>query len=156
MPRIEIFTEVNAPVELVFDLARDVNLHEKSMAHTNEKAVAGRTSGKVEEGDQITWEATHLGVRQRLISHITVVKPPHFFADEMVSGAFKSFTHEHFFEFGDGVTTMRDLFVYESPWGILGAIADQLFLAAYMRRLLEKRNSLLKITAEELNSRRSL
>jgi hypothetical protein len=33
---------VAAPIELVFDLARDIDFHQRSMAHTGEQAVGRR------------------------------------------------------------------------------------------------------------------
>ena len=68
----------------------------------------------------------------------------------MVSGVFKRFRHEHHFsEDGSGITTMKDIFDYDSPLGILGHLADALFLEKYMTRLLEQRNVALKNTAED-------
>ena len=45
---------------------------------------------------------------------------------------------------------MKDVFDYTSPLGILGKIADGLFLKRYMRRLLEDRNQVLKQQAESV------
>ncbi len=149
MPTIVLQTVINAPIEVVFHLARSIELHEQSMAHTNEKAIAGRTSGLVEEGETVTWEAKHLGVTQNLTSYITQVQPHHFFADEMVSGAFKRFRHEHYFKSTPaGDTIMKDVFDYASPLGFLGKIIDQIFLKKYMTRLLEHRNMVLKDVAQ--------
>ncbi|WP_194850798.1 SRPBCC family protein [Nonlabens antarcticus] len=150
MPEIILHTTINAPIELVFDLARSIDLHQSSLKHTKEKAIAGRVSGLVEEGETVTWQARHFMITQHLTSLITDVKPPHFFADEMVSGAFKRFRHEHHFSGSEpGVTTMKDIFDYDSPLGILGKLADRLFLKRYMTSLLEHRNKVLKKTAED-------
>ena len=43
---------------------------------------------------------------------------------------------------------MVDRFEFESPLGILGRIVDRLFLCAYMRRFLVRRNQVLKQMAE--------
>jgi hypothetical protein len=43
---------------------------------------------------------------------------------------------------------MKDIFDYTSPLGILGKLADSLFLEKYMIQLLEQRNSTLKKVAE--------
>jgi ligand-binding SRPBCC domain-containing protein len=66
----------------------------------------------------------------------------------MVKGAFARFDHDHFFETNDSQTIMRDVFDYESPFGILGKIADKLFVEKYMIKLLAERNSLIKQVAE--------
>lgn len=149
MPVITLITEIACPVEVAFDLSRSIELHEESTAETNEKAVAGRTSGLIGPGEQVTWEATHFGMRQRLTSKITAFDRPNYFRDSMVEGAFKRFDHDHFFEEQNGVTIMRDRFDYTAPFGWLGKIADRLFLERYMRQLLETRNGVIKEKAEE-------
>jgi len=55
-----------------------------------------------------------------LTSKVTEFNLPHYFVDEMVSGAFKSFRHEHIFEQRDHQTIMIDKFFFESPLGIIG------------------------------------
>lgn len=149
MPDLHLETIIKAPLEIVFDLSRSIDLHILSLEHTRERAVAGRLTGLVEKGETVTWSAKHLGVTQKLTSLITDVEPYHFFADEMVSGAFKEFRHEHHFEkLENGDTFMKDLFSYTSPLGFLGIIADKLFLENYMTKLLEQRNLTLKQVAE--------
>lgn len=149
MPRIEIVTEIAAPIERAFDVARDIDVHQQSQIDSEERAVAGRLSGRIEEGDEVTWEARHFGVRQRLTSRIVAMKRPAHFRDSMVAGAFKRFDHDHVFESTQyGHTRMRDIFDYTSPLGPLGHLADLLFLKSYMRRLLEKRNTVIKEIAE--------
>ena len=149
MPVIVLRTWVAAPPSRCFDLARDVDLHQRSTAVSGERAVGGVTSGLLGPGDEVTWEATHFGVRQRLTSCITEFDPPRRFVDEMVRGAFRRFRHEHQFRATeDGGTEMVDIFDYSSPLGPLGSVADHLFLRRYMTRLLRERNAYLKREAE--------
>ena len=148
MPVIELETYIDAPVEIVFDLSRSIELHLESTSQTNERAVAGCTSGLMGLGDDVTWEATHFGVRQRLATKITAYDRPRYFRDSMVSGAFRRFDHDHHFARAGNQTLLKDTFDYTSPLGILGRIADSLFLKAYMTRLLKIRNDLIKSVAE--------
>src|SRR5919206_6630 len=136
MPVIRLETFIRAPVEVCFDLARDVEAHMASTAETGERAVAGVTSGVLGLNDEVTWEAKHLGVRQRLTSKITALERPRMFVDEMQRGAFKSLRHLHLFEEKNGGTLMKDEMSYASPLGMLGRMADRLFLENYMRRFL--------------------
>jgi len=62
---------INAPTERCFDLARDIAFHQRSVAHTAERAIGGVTGGLIALGETVTWEATHFGVRQRLTVRIT-------------------------------------------------------------------------------------
>ena len=145
MPRIVLETEIDAEINIVFDLSRSIDLHKISTEHTNESAIAGKMSGLIELGESVTWRAKHFGIYQKLTSVITEFKKDEFFSDEMVSGAFK---HEHHFNNTDGKTTMTDYIDYISPFGILGRIVDKLFLKKYMTALLDKRNQTIKEFAE--------
>jgi ligand-binding SRPBCC domain-containing protein len=48
----------------------------------------------------------------------------------MISGAFKRMVHDHEFAEHATGTLMRDRFEFTSPLGILGKIADWLFLTS--------------------------
>ena len=148
MPTIKISIEIAAPIEIVFDLARSIDLHQESTSQTKEVAVAGRTSGLIELGETVTWEATHFFVRQRLTARITQFERPIHFRDSMVSGAFLRFDHDHFFERTEGGTLMTDVFDFTSPLGPLGRIANLLFVTRHMRELLRIRDELIKSVAE--------
>jgi ligand-binding SRPBCC domain-containing protein len=148
MGRIRLETFVHAPIERVFDLARDLDFHQASLAHTRERAVGGRTAGLIGLGESVTWKARHLGFSWTLTSRITEMARPERFADAQELGPFRWFTHTHWFEPMDGGTRMIDEWEHESPFGPLGRLVDRLFLDGYMRRLLSTRNRALKDRAE--------
>lgn len=136
------------PLERCFDLARDVDVHCKTTQWTKERVVAGVSSGLLGMGDTLTFEAVHFGVRQRLTARITEFHRPTLFVDEAEKSAFASLRHIHTFTSANGGTLMRDIIEFTSPMGVIGMIADRLFLIIYMRRFLEKRNAALKSLAE--------
>ena len=148
MPTIHLTTFVAAPADRVFDLARSVDLHRKSMAHTNEEAIAGTTTGLIGLDETVTWRAKHLMKTRVFKSKITAMDRPISFTDEMVAGDFKSLRHEHHFKRIDNGTLLIDLFHFETPYGGLGRLVNQLFLTSYMKKLLEARNQMIKEYAE--------
>jgi ligand-binding SRPBCC domain-containing protein len=148
MSTIHLTTFVAAPAQRVFDLARSIELHRKSMAHTGEEAIAGTTSGLIGLHETVTWKAKHLRRVRVLKSKITAMDPPLSFTDEMVDGDFKSLRHEHHFKAIANGTLLIDIFTYEAPYGSLGRLADRLFLTRYMKTLLETRNKTIKEYAE--------
>ena len=156
MPTIEILTRIAAPPERCFDLSRSIDLHQHSLAASGERAVGGVTTGLIGLGEQVTWEARHFGVRQRLTSRITAFDRPRHFRDAMVAGAFARFDHDHWFTPDGGGTLVRDVFDYTAPLGLLGRVADALFLTRYMRALLAERNAVIKRVAESEDWRRYL
>ena len=119
MPKIELLTHINAPIQKVFDLSRSIDLHIESTKQTGERAIAGRTRGLIELGETVTWRAKHFGIR-----------------------------HEHHFSQVDGHTVMKDVFVFKSPLGVLGKLANLLVLKRYMTNLLTTRNHIIKQVAE--------
>jgi len=151
---VELTTDIDAPIEEVFDLARDLDFHARSMAHSGERAVAGRMTGRIEHGETVTWRARHFGIWWSLTSRITAVDPPTRFEDVQEQGPFAWFHHEHRFErLVGGGTRMRDLWEHRSPLGPLGWLVDRLVLGRYMRRQLKTRNAALKHAAESVSER---
>ena len=146
--QIELSTPINAPIGRCFDLSRSIDLHMQSTKQTGEQAIAGRTSGLIELGETVTWRAKHFGIWQNLTSKITEFEYPNHFTDEMISGAFKAFRHEHMFFAVNNQTVMKDIFAFESPYGRLGRLANFLFLGRYMQKLLKERNRVIKEAAE--------
>jgi ligand-binding SRPBCC domain-containing protein len=146
---VKVVTDIAAPIEVCFDLARNIDVHSATVwRHTREAAVAGVTGGLIEEGQTVTFEATHLLVRQRLTSRIVRMERPRVFVDRMQRGAFKSMMHTHEFEEFGGLTRMTDTLQFEAPLGWLGRLAERIVLEDYMRKFLIDRNHELKIMAE--------
>ncbi|RKP55568.1 cell division protein [Cohnella endophytica] len=150
MITVKTHIEISAPIQVCFDLSRDIEIHTQTVwKHTKEKAIMGITTGLIGSGQTVTFEATHFLVRQRLTSKITDYKEPYIFVDEMQKGAFKSLRHVHEFKQIDGKTLMTDTLNFEAPFGIIGKAVERLILKKYMKKFLEHRNYQLKKLAEE-------
>ena len=149
MTSVVVETRIAAPIELCFDLARDVDAHVSTSASTGERAVGGKTSGLLDLGDVVTFEAVHFGLRHLLTSKIVELVRPRRFVDEMVSGAFASLRHVHEFAVDGSSVVMRDTLTWRSPLGVLGVLADRLFVERHMRAFIQKKQSELKAHAEQ-------
>ena len=132
MAGFRIVTKIAAPIELCFNLARDIDFHTRSLAHTEERAVAGRTTGLIGLNESVRWEARHFGIRQRLTTLITELNYPHHFRDVMTSGAFHAFAHYHRFRIQQGVTLMIDEVVFQSLPSLPGRLVDALFMTRHL------------------------
>ncbi|MGG3451796.1 SRPBCC family protein [Domibacillus aminovorans] len=151
MPVIEHQQFIKAPIEVCFDLARNVDIHTQTASKTKEKVVGGVKGGLLKRGDTVTWEAVHFGIKQRLTARVTEMEKPNKFIDIMVKGAFHSFVHTHeFIEEANG-TIMIDKFQYKSPFGLMGVVVDKLILEKYMRAFIVSRAKELKKIAENLD-----
>lgn len=146
--RFEHVTEVVAPLELVFDLSLDVDAHRDSMSASNERAIAGVTSGSIGLGESVTWRATHFRIPFTMTSRVTELDRPHRFVDEQVRGPFRAFRHEHVFEARRAVTHMTDRIEFDAPAGPIGRLVERAVLASYLQRLIAVRGGYLKAEAE--------
>ena len=136
MPTFTLDTEIRAPMERCFDLARSVDFHSRS-SHVRERAIAGKTSGLLELGDEVTWEARHFVRRQQLTSRIAAMEYPRGFSVQMIKGPFASHTHHFTFREGiEGSTCMHEVFQFESPFGIVGRVVDAVLLTWYLKRFM--------------------
>jgi ligand-binding SRPBCC domain-containing protein len=148
MPVIHLTTFIAAPPERVFDLSRSIDLHRKAMTDYGEEAVAGTTMGLIKLNETVTWKAKHL-MRTRVMQvQVTAMDRPRSFIDEMKKGDFKTMKHEHHFKQIENGTLMIDIFQFETPYGALGRWINKVKLTAYMEKLLEQRNQVIKDYAE--------
>lgn len=143
-----ITTPIKAPSKIVFDLARNIDIHTLSVSQTKEQAIAGKTSGLINLNETVTWRGKHFGLYLNHQSKITALVAPYHFTDEMIKGHFTFFRHEHLFEIRDDITIMIDKIEYLPPFGIIGKLFDLLLLKKHLYDMILNRNKLLKHLAE--------
>jgi ligand-binding SRPBCC domain-containing protein len=138
-------TLVNAPLERCFRLALSVDLQ---AAATRQIAVDGITNRLIGPGETVTWQARHFGWKFTHQSLIDVWRPYSYFRDVMVSGSFRAFEHEHYFDVMNDGTRLRNELRFAAPMGSLGRLYEKLLLRRKMIGLLQQRNAFLKRVAE--------
>jgi ligand-binding SRPBCC domain-containing protein len=132
MVRIELKTPIAAPIERCFDLSRSIDLHVASTHGTGESAIAGITTGLIGMDQTVTWKGRHFGLTLTHRSLITAFDRPRHFRDSMLRGAFRSYTHDHYFEPRDGGTLMTDVMDFAAPLGPLGKLVEVLVLERHI------------------------
>lgn len=115
---------------------------------TNEKAIAGRTSGLINKGETVTWIGKHFGIYIQHQSIISEMDFPNYFVDEQLIGHFKSFKHQHFFIQKENLTIMTDILDYETPFGFIGKLFNKLLLVNHLTNFIIYRNTILKELSE--------
>ncbi len=148
MTTIKLTTNINAPIEIIFDLSRNIDVHQQSTAKSNETTIDGVTSGLINLNETVTWRGKHFGVYLKHKSLISAMEIPTYFVDEMLEGKFKSFKHQHTFIQKKGFVIMEDNIQYETPYGIFGKIFDHFLLKKHLTKFISERNSFIKELAE--------
>lgn len=146
MPTLDVTTEVDAPIDEVFRTSLDLDVEKVAGQRFHVRTVPGggrRTEGVIGWGETVGWQVRLLGVIPlRHTSRIVALDAPHRFVDAMQSGMFASFRHTHTFaDLGDGRTRMTDAMTWRSPLGVLGQVADVVFVRRVLSRLLVDRNA---------------
>jgi ligand-binding SRPBCC domain-containing protein len=149
MTTIRLITKIKAPIQTVFDISRNIDVHQLSTFQSKEKAIEGITSGLIALNKTVTWRGKHFGVYLKHKSKITEMEIPSYFVDEMEQGYFKYFRHDHSFIAQNGITVMIDFLQYDTPYGIFGKLFDKVVLKKHLIDFLLKRNETLKKLAEE-------
>jgi hypothetical protein len=62
MTTIQLSTTIKAPIEIIFDLSRNIDVHQQSTSKSNETAIDGITSGLINVNETVTWRGKHFGV----------------------------------------------------------------------------------------------
>lgn len=68
-------------------------------------------------------------------ARISNVRPPHRFVDTAEQSPFAYWQHVHEFVALEGRTLVRDTITYKPPFGLLGWVADRLFIQRDLERL---------------------
>ncbi len=76
------------------------------------------------------------------VTQITKIEHESYFVDDQLVGPFALWHHQHHFRALDAERTeMRDVLHYQAPLGILGTIADKLFVHAQVRNIFQARET---------------
>ena len=85
-----------------------------------------------------------LNIKMTWITEITQVKEKQFFIDEQRLGPYKMWHHQHFFEEHENGVLMTDIITYIPPFGILGDIANHLFIKKQLEEIFNYRFNVLE------------
>jgi ligand-binding SRPBCC domain-containing protein len=80
-----------------------------------------------------------LGIKMYWATEITHVKVNEYFVDEQRVGPYKLWHHQHFLKAVDGGVEMTDIVHYKTPFGILGRIANAMFIKKQLKTIFDYR-----------------
>ncbi len=96
---------------------------------------------KAYQGQIITYKIGILpGIKSSWVTEITHLKDKSLFIDEQRFGPYKMWHHEHWFEeLPNGKTLMKDKISYKIPFGVLGHLAQRVFIKKQLHAIFEHR-----------------
>ena len=108
-------------------------------------SILSQSSPNMEEGMLITYEIYPVpNIKTTWMTEITNVIKHKKFIDQQVKGPYKFWHHEHKFqEVSDNLVKMTDVITYIPPFGLIGDIANQLFLKKKLNNIFKHRSIVL-------------
>ena len=80
-----------------------------------------------------------LGLKMTWVTEITHIREKAYFVDEQRVGPYSIWHHEHQIKSIDGGVLMTDIVSYKPPFGILGSIANELFIRKQLKAIFDYR-----------------
>lgn len=132
---LEQHTLIDAPLDTVFDFFRRA----ENLGAITPPALAFEirtpTPIAMREGQQIAYRIRLGPVPMPWLTNIEVWEPTARFVDAQVRGPYRAWYHEHVFEARGPRTLMIDRVWYAPPLGVLGRVAQRLFVGSMLRRI---------------------
>ena len=80
-----------------------------------------------------------LGIKMNWMTEITHVKEGEYFVDEQRFGPYALWHHQHHFKAIEGGVLMTDILNYAMPYGIIGRMANAVFVSKKIEKIFEYR-----------------
>jgi ligand-binding SRPBCC domain-containing protein len=126
-------------------ISSPLNLKEITPAYMGFELISNNGTEKMYPGMIIIYKVSPLfNVKLNWMTEITHVKEFEYFVDEQRSGPYSMWHHQHKIEpIKEGVL-MTDIVTYKPPMGILGAIANSLFIKNQLQEIFDYRTMALE------------
>ncbi len=137
---------IDVPVEKVWNFISDPsNLKEITPDYMGFDITSKDIPSKMYEGMIISYKVSPLlGIKTTWVTEITHVKENKYFVDEQRVGPYKIWHHQHMIEATATGTLMTDIVSYQPPFGVLGAIANKLFIRKKLQEIFDYRTKALE------------
>lgn len=135
---------INAGIEEVWDfISSPLNLGRITPPSMNFE-IKSLLPGKMYAGLIIIYRVSPLKFwRTTWVTEITHISEGKYFVDEQRSGPYHLWHHEHILEPAKNSTLMKDVVSYSPPLGIIGSIANKLFIKDQLKAVFDYRSAAL-------------
>lgn len=141
MYTLESVQRIPAPLDEVWDfISSPANLKEITPGYMGFDIVTPNLPKKMYAGMLIEYRVRPvLGIPLRWVTEITQVSEREYFVDEQRVGPYQMWHHEHWLTEIEGGVEMRDLINYKPPLGILGDLAQAVFIKKQLQVIFDFR-----------------
>ena len=132
---------IKSDIQTVWDfMSSPENLAKITPPYMGFKILTDLNNSKMYPGQIIEYYVTPVaGTKMHWVTEITHVKNLEFFVDEQRFGPYSFWHHKHFLKQVDGGVEMTDIVHYKAPFGIIGKIANALFIGKKIKEIFDFR-----------------
>jgi ligand-binding SRPBCC domain-containing protein len=132
---------IKASLDEVWDfISKPQNLKEITPPYMGFDITSEKLPNKMYQGMIISYKVSPLlGIKTDWVTEITHIKEKKFFVDEQIIGPYSLWHHQHMVEETDNGVIMKDIITYQPPFGILGRIANKLFINKKLNEIFDYR-----------------
>ena len=133
--------KINISLDEIWDfISSPKNLKEITPDHMGFEILSKHIPEKIYNGMIIVYKVKLLlGIRNSWVTEITQLRDKEFFVDEQRIGPYSLWHHQHFVVPIEKGVLMKDIITYKPPLGMLGAIANGLFIEKELNRIFDYR-----------------
>lgn len=139
--KLEKKQQVKANLDQAWDyFSTPLNLSKITPSYMNFEILSDLRDGKMYPGQIIQYKVRPIAnIPMSWTTEITHVIDKKYFVDEQRFGPYSFWHHQHWFEANDKGVLMTDIVHYALPLGLLGRIANSLFVAKQLEDIFEYR-----------------
>jgi ligand-binding SRPBCC domain-containing protein len=133
--------EIPATIDQVWEfISSPANLSKITPENMGFEIISKGSLQKMYPGMIISYKVRPMpGLKMTWVTEITHVKEKAYFVDEQRIGPYALWHHEHFIEPVEGGVLMTDIVTYKPPFGILGTLANFLFIRKKLKTIFDFR-----------------
>ncbi len=134
---------IKTSLDKIWDFASNpANLQKITPANMGFEILNKNLSSKMYAGMIIAYKVSPISrLKMKWVTEITQVKEKEYFIDVQQEGPYRFWHHEHHFkETKDGIL-MTDILNYKPPFGIIGKIANTIFINRKLNQIFDYRKN---------------
>ena len=137
---------INSDIDTIWDfVSSPKNLKEITPSYMLFQITSDNLDQKMYPGMIILYKVSPvLKIPLSWATEITHVKEKKFFVDEQRLGPYKIWHHEHHFEEIEDGVLMKDIVTYVPPFGLIGSLANSLFIRKKVNHIFDYREKVLE------------
>jgi len=138
--------KINASIDEIWEfISSPRNLKKITPEYMGFDITSGDPPEKMYPGMIISYKVSPLlGIKMTWVTEITHVREKEYFVDEQRIGPYSMWHHEHKIEAIEGGVLMHDIISYRPPFGILGTLANRLFIRKQLEEIFNYRREVLE------------